>query len=173
VNHKELQWGWQPVTGKVRQFELDLFSVKRDAYLAAARVSLDDLARWRANGWISFDATDLDELSEPLCNELVFIRNLARSGLSDHQIGALLAKLEAPYQYDPGRTAYSFAYGWVQPPPVLDKEEANDFVRFHLQTWIDQKVRSRDVEILRELSSLLFNAVLKADTKRGEESDNE
>lgn len=141
MKHDDLAWGWQSVNGESWQFELDLFSRPRDKLLAIARVSLDELGRWREKGWISFDATNLDKLAEPLVNEIVFIRNLARSGLTDEQIGQMLAELEPPYRIDPSRTAYSFAYGSVQPSPVLDDLEIDDFIRAHLRNWIDRRVR--------------------------------
>ena len=86
-----------------------------------------------------------------MINEFVFIRNLAHSFLSDAQVDALLKKLEKPYQYDPTRIAYSFAYGWVQPPPVLNGIEIDEFVESHLRGWIDYKVKHAEVELLQEL----------------------
>jgi hypothetical protein len=128
MRNEDIQWGWELVTGKVRQLELDLYPMERDRYLAIAGISLDDLDRWSAKGWVSFDARAVERLTGPMMNEVVFIRNLAQSFLSDAQVDALLKKLEKPYQYDPTRIAYSFAYGWVQPPPVLDGIEIDEFV---------------------------------------------
>ena len=165
---EDLQWGWQPVDGKVRQLELDLHLIERDRYLAAAGVSLDDLDRWHEKGWISFDARSVEQLSMRMAREVVFIRNLAHSFLSDAQIDALLKKFEKPYQYDPTRTAYSFAYGWVQPPPVLNGLEIDEFVDAHLRRWIEDKAVDGDVELLRKLETMVAAAALKAEAKRTE-----
>ena len=173
MGYEDLPWGWHRVTGEDRETQLDLFTRSRDELLAKAKVSLDELARWRTKGWLSFDAAELGELAEPLCSEVVFIRNLARSGLSDEQIGQLLSELEPPYSYQPTRTAYSFAFGWVQPPPVLDYREVDEFVQLHLQKWIDDKVLSGDVEMLKQLLSKLFQAVAKARTASGDDSESE
>ncbi len=170
---EELPWGWLRVTGAVRESQLDLFEKTRDELLAIARISLDELERWRAKGWISFDASNLNTMAERLFNEVIFIRNLARSGLSDVQIATLLADLEPPYRYHPTRTAYSFAYGWVQPPPILDEDEVNAFVRAHLPKWIDDKARLGEIDILKELQSKLFSAIAKALAESNKESENE
>jgi hypothetical protein len=168
MRDEDLQWGWKLVDGKVRQLELDLYSIERDRYLAAVGVSLDDLDRWRAKGWVSFDARSVERLTKPMIDEVVFIRNLAQSFLSDAQVDALLKKLQKPYQYDPTRTAYSFAYGWVQPPPVPDGIEIDEFVEAHLQSWIDEKVRAAEVEVLRRLETRFSIAVLRAKARRNE-----
>jgi hypothetical protein len=173
MSHEQLPWGWQHVTGEARESQLDLFRRRRDELLAVARVSLDELSRWRAKGWISFDCSSLDELPEPLFNEVIFIRNLARSGLSDEQINQLLTELEAPYRYHPTRTAYSFAFGWVQPPPILDDREVDEFVRFHLERWIDHKVLVGDVAPVKVLQNKIFAAIARAQTAKTNESDGE
>jgi len=168
MRDEDVQWGWELVDGKVRQLEFNLYSQERDRYLAIAGISLDDLDRWRAKGWVSFDARGVERLTEPMINEVVFIRNLAHSFLPDTQVDALLKKLEKPYQYDPTRIAYSFAYGWVQPPPVLDGIEIDEFVESHLRSWIEDKVRHAEVELLRKLEITFSAAVLRAVGKRNE-----
>jgi hypothetical protein len=173
MSKDDLPWGWEPVTGGAGQLEFDLFSKPRDELLAIAGVSLDELDRWRAKGWVSFDARSLDELAEPLFQEVIFIRNLARSGLSDEQIGQLLAKLKPPYRCDPTRTAYSFAYGWVQPPPLLEGREVDEFVRLHFHRWVDDRVSAGDVDTLRKLLADLFGAVGRARAVSDKESENE
>ncbi|MGO9060395.1 MAG: hypothetical protein ACLQU2_23885 [Candidatus Binataceae bacterium] len=173
MRDEDLQWGWELVDGKVRQLEFDLYSQERDWYLAIVGISLDDLDRWRAKGWVSFDARDLERLTESMMKEVVFIRNLAQSFLCDAQVDALLKELQKPYQYDPTRIAYSFAYGWVQPPLVLDERELDEFVQYHLRKWIDDKVRFGEVDVLKKLSSILFWAVEKARANSIKEPENE
>lgn len=141
MNQSDLSWGWQRVTHEKRESQLDFFPKHRDELLAMAKVSLNDAERWHKRGWISFDASALDTLVEPLFSELCFIRNLARSGLSDRQIEQLLSELESPYRYRPTRTAYSFAFGWVQIPPMPQEEDVDAFVQESMPEWIADKAR--------------------------------
>jgi hypothetical protein len=124
--------------------------------LARARVSLDELERWRAKGWISFDAAELETLDEPLLHEIMFVRNLARSGLPDAQIDGLLRELEPPYRYDPTRTAYSFAFGWVQIPALPEDSEVDVFFREHMSTWVFEKAVLGEFALLEELRDTIM-----------------
>lgn len=161
ARRSELPWGWRRADGTRREAQLDLFPRDRDEVLAAAGVSLDDLARWRERGWISFDAKALGALDAPLIAEVAFIRNLARSGLPDALIGRLLQELEPPYRYDPTRTAYSFAYGWVQPPPVADDDEVEDFLKERLPAWLFDKAVIGELKVLTDLQETVETAVAR------------
>jgi hypothetical protein len=114
------------------------------------------LERWRAKGWISFDATGLETLDEALLHEIIFVRNMARSGLPDVQINGLLQELEPPYRYDPTRIAYSFAFGWVQIPALPDDGEVDVFFREHMSTWVFEKVVRREFALLEELRDTIM-----------------
>lgn len=166
MNQSDLSWGWQRVTHEKRESQLDLFPKHRDELLAMAKVSLDDVERWHKRGWISFDASVLDTLVEPLFSELCFIRNLARSGLSDMQIEQLLGELEPPYRYHPTRTAYSFAFGWVQIPPMPQEEDVDAFVQESMPEWIADKARLGEFDLLEDLQGQVMFAVAEERARR-------
>lgn len=159
MTSKKLPWGWQRVTADCRMSQMELLPRSRDEILAIGKVSLDELERWRAKGWISFDASSTNVLPEPLFCEVLFIRNLVRAGLSDEQISALLSELAKPYRYDPTRTAYSFAFGWVQPPPVADPQEFDAFVREHMPRWVYEKAVRREFDALLELRDCITSTI--------------
>ena len=177
MTQENLPWGWIRVTADARTSQLDLYQRNREEVLAIARVSLDDLERWRAKGWISFDAAEFETLDEPLLHEIVFVRNLARSGLPDAQIDGLLRELVSPYRYDPTRTAYSFAFGWVQIPALPDSSEVDVFFREHMSTWVFDKAVGGEFALLEELrDTIMFKiaevrAARRARNRIGEDNE--
>ena len=154
VRVDDLPCGWVPVTGDTRKDQLDLFPRDMDRALAIARVSLDDRRRWHELGWLSSDVYEADTLSEPAWHEIIFVRNLARSGLSDEWITQSLEELEPPYRYHPIRTAYSFALGWVQIPPITE-DGIDDFVSGYLPGWIAEKALMNDLDPLVQIHHTL------------------
>jgi hypothetical protein len=164
-----LPCGWVRVRGDSRQVQSDLFPLERDRYLALACVSLDDLRRWRDLKWLSFDAAGLDTLPDPLWHEILFVRNLVRSGLSDEWIQRLLDGLEPPYRYDPLRTVYSFALGWVQIPPITE-DSTDAFVAEHLPRWIAEKALFNDLAPLLELHSSIAFEIARARAREKRDS---
>lgn len=124
-----------------------LFPQPAAEVLAELHVSFDDAQRWSKVGWLSFEAIGRTEIDEPEQRELRFVRNIARSGLSDSQVNQLLSQLRKPYCYDPESTAYHFRYGWVSPRwshpfPVIEQ---------HLTNWIDYLVSVGDLGPLDDL----------------------
>lgn len=156
---ERLPWGWQPVTAACRTLQREFWSRARNELLAVARVSLDELGRWREKAWISFDAGQYEVLDTGQFQEIVFISNLARSGLSDEQIDQLLGELERPYRYDPVRTAYSFGLGWVQMPPMPEEDEVDTFFREYMPKWIRDKALDDEIDLLRELVRKIIDAI--------------
>lgn len=131
-----------------------LFPQKRIEFLSKARVSESDLARWLAAGWLSSTYGDLDELDEPETCEILFIRNLARSGLSEDDVERLLMGLDKPYSYHPTRTAYSFAIGWVASPRPGDVDEA---FQIGVIEWLDTKLKEDPgSEIIDDIFDKIF-----------------
>jgi hypothetical protein len=153
---ENLPWGWQRVTADARKAQLELYPRPRDGVLARARVSLDELERWRVKGWISFDAAKFETLDEPLLDEILFVRNLAQSGLPEAQIDGLLRELAPPYRYDPSRTAYSFAFGWAQIPALPDDSEVDSFFREHMSAWVFEKAVLGEFALLEELRDTIM-----------------
>jgi len=142
--------------------QLNLFPNGRDEMFARARVSIDDMARWQELGWISYDASVRETLEHHEVMEMVFIRDLARSGLPAAFVSELLADLPKPYAYDPATTAYSFSVGWVEAViPDLD-----DLVENHLEEWAQEKQVRNDEERLQDASTILMLALAELRARR-------
>jgi hypothetical protein len=136
--------------------QLVLFGNERDVVLAAAFVSLDDMVRWHQNGWISYDATRVDDLDEAQHVEMFFVRDIARSGLSNAVITRMLSELPRPYAYSPERVAYSFHFGWVQLPYPLSMDE---MMTSHLSQWLDEQIHDGNLERLKEILEQITEAL--------------
>ena len=143
----------------VQETQLSLFPYPLDQWMAYCEVSRDDVRRWQEQGWISFDVDTLSELHLPNAWELTFVKNLARSGLSDQQINHLLAGLPSPYSYDPLTTAYHLAHGWVQAPRPLDEADVLKFVEEHLDEWITAQSELGNLDRLHDLLSKTWDAI--------------
>jgi hypothetical protein len=153
-------------------FQLSLFPDERDEFLARAMVSQDELERWRKLGWISFDAREKDEFQTSEGNEILFVRNLARSGLSDAQITELLSELPKPYSYPPTRTAYSFEYGWVQPDCTLSDEDVNGLIEEGWEDWLKALASRGEVDELIRIRDRIDEAIQEATVQEAERSNN-
>lgn len=140
--------------------QLTLFSENRNAFLATAKVSLDDLLRWHENGWLSFDARTMESLDQPLICEVLFLRDITRSGLSDAQIEDLLKGLSKPYRYDPNRLAYSFCHGWIEvfSPPNIDMDE---IMEERFEEWLEEKLLDDDAETVFQIQEVIAKALEK------------
>ena len=104
-----------------------LFADPRDVGLASLSVSEDEIRRWHEAGWISEQAVTGKWLHDYLVEEIEFIRDIVRSGLSDGQISSLLLEIgHGEFSYNGSEVAYSFRFGWVQ---VVEPERP-DFIEF-------------------------------------------
>ena len=145
--------------------QLSLFPRGRAETLAVLKVSLDDAAHWQQAGWLSYDAAALETLEDNQIAELVFIRDIARSGLPHSFITELLGELERPYAYPPETTAYSFSSGWVE----VAFPDMNEMVDQHLENWVQEKLAEGNEERLSAVSeSIMFAlAELRVRNKAG------
>lgn len=79
---------------------------------------------WCSKGWLSFGPSTIKKYDENERIEVMFIRALARFGLSDAMVNRLLSGLDKPYCYDPGTTFFSFMQeSWVTLPPKSDPQD--------------------------------------------------
>jgi len=122
-----------------------LFNSLDDAadWFARARVSTDEVDRWHANGWLSYDSS-IKSLTNPQFHELTFIMHLVRSCLTEAQIKAVLRHLPKPYSYDCSVTAYSPQSGWVATFPEYTEEDALQFTLNHFPALLRHLVESGD-----------------------------
>lgn len=114
------------------------FHVRTEEILFNCKVSRDEVDRWNSNRWLSFKAEDLPnemDWSDYRVKEIIFIMDLARSGLSDVQINHLLESLEKPYSYPPKEIAYSFRHGWLVPT------NEDKLIEDNLEDWLDGKTK--------------------------------
>lgn len=125
-----------------------LFHKPFASVLADLRVSIDELARWHAKGWLSFDGTgisEVDEFDDARTWELTVVRDVVRSGLTDAQVEHWLAQLPKPCAVNPSRVAYSFRYGWVE---CVEPDDPDTVVAEHVDGWLDS-CEDDDLEALR------------------------
>ena len=140
----------------------ELFPDDLDEVLTMLAVSADELRRWYERGWISFEPMHSDKLPYRQVNEVRFIRDVVRSGLTDVQIEYLFMRLPRPMDFDPAAVAYSFALGWVmgvprkKPEEILDEHIAHlarshdrarlEEIRSKVERWLEQIPRSEEDE---------------------------
>jgi hypothetical protein len=145
---------WQrPVP--VKSVQRTFFVQSTEEALVELSVSRDEVRLWRQKEWISFDIDAEKELEDPLKWEVEFIRNLARSGLSDAHINRHLRELPKPYRLDPSKTAFHFLHGWVTPRTV----DPFDVIEEQLDDWlnclVDEGCQSRLMQIAGHIAELL------------------
>jgi len=138
--------------------------------MAKLHVSSDEVRRWRQQGWLSFDIESKPQLKIQDTWEVEFVRNIARSGLSDCQITELLRELAKPLKYDPVKTVYHFEYGWVTP---LDYHF--DIVEQYVSDWIAELGGEKDLGRLQQLISEITEQIdaIRQDAEEKYESEDE
>jgi hypothetical protein len=90
------------------------------------QVSVDEMNSWFHKNWLSFDPSATTEYSERERIEVLFVRGLARSGLSDAMVSRIFsAGLERRYCYDSDTTFFSFVQNrCISIPPERDPAAA-------------------------------------------------
>ena len=122
-----------------------LFKMSLESVLAEAKISSDELNHWHFQRWISFafvpmELNDHDDLK---ILELLFVRDVVRSGLTDAQITQLFDHCPKPHSFDPNLTAFSFRYGLVQAIPSVKPDESDTVIETHLDEWIEECDKER------------------------------
>lgn len=164
--HPLPQWFESPLPER-DSCQRSLFRTTLHKIIAAERVSVDDMRRWKAADLLSFDAeldSEIDEFHDPKTHELQFIRDLVRSGLSDSQIEWLLAQLPKPYAFNPDRIAFSFRHGWVIAAAIVEPDP-HEIIEEHLHAWLDDQ----DEDELRELMERIATRLESLANNDGEE----
>jgi hypothetical protein len=116
-------------------------------------VSADEMGSWHDKGWLSFDPKTLTEYCQKERVEVLFIKGLTRSGLSDALISRTLSSLEKPYCYDPSTTFFSFVDDiWISLPPEPDAKDMTS-------KYLAELVESQDWDALRKLQSEVGEAL--------------
>ena len=133
--------------------QLTLFPSTREAFVAETFISADEMESWHRKGWLSFDPLQVDRYDAPERVEVLFIKGLSRSGLSDAMINRILNSLERPYRYDPSETFFSFLENrWIGLPPEPDPADVTGH-------YLAELVKAEDWESLRELQCKISEAL--------------
>lgn len=113
-----------------------------DALEVESRVSYDEMVRWFAEGWLSFDPRMTQTFEETHLAELRFLGALLRTGLGTPWVRHILSSLARPYRYHPDRMLYSFARNaWFELPGQRGNEEL-------LKEAVQRCVDAEEVELL-------------------------
>lgn len=123
--------------------------VVRDV-LARLKVSPDELTRWHQDEWISFDLESAPLLEPVHVGEIIFVRDVVRSGLPDAVLRALFEQLPHPLAVNPDRIAFSFTHGWVL-PAFTSEPDPGDYVDSNVESWLDQLAEEGETARLIEL----------------------
>lgn len=150
-----------------------LFGEKMQDVLAELRVSTDELARWHTQGFVSFGPEPSRELEPYAIDEIRFVRDVVRSGLSDAQIDRLFAELPRPMNFDPDAVAYSFSLGWVAAVPT-ENPDPKEVVDEHLDDWLadlDVEANQGRLTELRDQITTLLATFENSDAGEVEEAE--
>ena len=152
-------WFERPRPASTRQRYL--FGLKVSEVLAGLRVSTDELARWHKQGLVSFGPEPSRELEPCAIDEIRFVRDVVRSGLSDAQIERLFVELPRPMNFDPDAVAYSFSLGWVVAVPPTPEADPIEVVDEHLDDWLAEldveNNEGRLIELRDRITTLLLS----------------
>jgi hypothetical protein len=134
-----------------------LFPPTQEEFIAEMFVSADEMGSWYRKGWLSFDPLTLANYDEQERVEVLFIKGLTRSGLSDAMIDRMLSGLKKPYCYDPSTTFFSFVENrWISLPPEQDRADVTS-------EYLDGLVEAQDWDALRELQNRISQALEDAE----------
>jgi hypothetical protein len=150
-------------------WQTSLFAEQLNDVLAALRVSPDELARWSDRGWVSFGPEFSDRLEQPHVDEIRFVRDVTRSGLSDAMVQVLLTGLPRPMNFDPATIAYSFSLGWVQ-AVIPEEPDAPELIHQHLDDWL-VSLANDDIAELRDLRERIDGLIAEVDPRVGSTND--
>jgi len=158
-NDLGLDGGWiRPIPER----QTDLFPRTLDETLKIAGLTREELRTWKQKGWLSFDDSQGEHLDSPHFCEMIFIRNPVWDLRDDSLVDKFLKGLNGPYRYDPVRTAFSFAHGWVQTPDAPDAEAADiekcNYIENYMEWWIQYKSDRADAKTLEWFGRRMFQA---------------
>jgi hypothetical protein len=138
-------------------YQATLFPSPPEQFIAEAFVSADEMDSWHRKGWLSFDPLTVSQYDEKERVEVLFVKGLARSGLSDAMIDRMLSSLEKPFCYGPSTTFFSFVENrWISLPPERDQADVTS-------EYLDELIETQDWGSLRELQDKISQALEDAE----------
>lgn len=133
--------------------QLSLFPSTREQFIAEMFVSADEMGLWHRKGWLSFDPLTVDRYDEQERVEVLFIKGLTCSGLSDAMIIRILSSLKKPFCYDPSTTFFSFAENrWISLPPERDQVDVTN-------EYLNDRIDAEDWDALRIMQNKISQAL--------------
>ena len=143
-----------------------LFRVPLSRAISQLAVSEDDLRRWRAMGWLSFDCHPdelVDEFDDSKVAEIEVIRDISRSGISDAWITRALKQLPRPLSHQASSMLYHFRHGWLalELPAPADPAEV-------LAAYLAELTEQEDIEALQEIQQTIAQALNQISTPEEE-----
>lgn len=147
--------------------------VDTSCVLAEAKISVEQAERWFEKGWLSFSCREREALDQHHMAELVFVRSVAESLLSDTQVDAILGHLSKPYNYDCTRVAWSFMYGWVEMPIFYQKRNMDRIFEEHFDQWLRHLAVTGQRERIETLQDQIYDILEKLDEAEAAEEDEE
>ena len=156
-----MRYDWDCLSPRHSEAKLQrtFFTQSPDEFLTEMGVSVDEMNQWRAKGWLSFDPDTIKKYDETERIEVMFIKALARFGLSDAMVNRLLSGLDKPYCYDPRTTFFSFIQeSWVTLPA---KPDPNDTV----SEGIEALIENEEWDELRPLKDRISEAIEQSESK--------
>ena len=134
-----------------------LFIATQEEFIAEVFVSADEMGSWHRKGWLSFDPLTLVRYDESERVEVLFLKGLAHSGLSDAMINRMLSSLDKPYCYGPSTTFFSFCEDrWISLPPERDQADVTS-------AYLNDLIEAQDWDTLRGLQGKISQALEDAE----------
>jgi hypothetical protein len=161
---------WFERVAPVENAQCSLFADELPVVLAALRVSEDALGRWYRQGWVSFGPDRQTSLHPHDVNEIRFVRDVVRSGLSDAYIAELLEQLPRPLNFSPDEVAYSFSLGWVWAGPVPEPDP-DEIVDGHVDDWLEDLAANENQSRLAELRDRIDRLLTTLEARPQEPND--
>ena len=160
---------WFGRVSSVESAQGSLFADELPVVLAALRVSEDALARWHKQGWVSFGPDRQSALEPQDVNEIRFVRDVVRSGLSDAYIAELFGQLPRPLNFCPDEVPYCFSLGWVMAGPTPEPDVI-EIMNEHVDDWLEHLAVSEDQDRLVELRNRI-DRLLSLEARAREPND--
>ena len=145
---------WFVRPSPIERSQLTFFPEELSVVLVTLSVSEDELARWYGCGWVSFGPDRHTLLEQWDVNEIRFVRDVVRSGLSDAFVARLLEALPRPLNFSPDEVSYSFGLGWVMVAPAPEPN-SDEIVEEWIESLAEDEAEDRLTQLRDRIDGLL------------------
>ncbi len=158
--HDGLPDHWCRQSRGTKGYQTTLFARPAVQVLMEYGISPDDVAEWHRRDWVLVNPEEVlsDTSDNPGMDELLFVRDIVRSGLPIAAIERLLAHATRYACPNPRYAFFSFRHGWAEaPPPPVHTLEVEEIAE-----WISEAERE-DLERLKKQITLRLRELAKAE----------